>query len=69
MPKNLSPEAKARQEAAIKAWHAAHTTKICMRWRTEKAARYKALAQKRGASLSGLVQELLDRECAEEGIE
>lgn len=59
----LSTEAAARQRAAQKAWHEEHTVKVYFRWRKEKVARYKALAQARGSSLSGLLQALLDREC------
>lgn len=64
----LSPEAAARQREAQKAWRAAHLVRMTFSWRTEKAERYKALAKARGASLSGLIQALMDRECEREGL-
>lgn len=64
----LSPEAAARQRAAQKAWLAENTTKVTFSWRKEKVELYKALAQARGSSLSGLIQELLDRECKRDGL-
>lgn len=64
----LTVEAKARNDAAIKAWHAENTTKVIFRVRKEKHPRYKELAARRGKSLSGLIQEYLDAECEKEGI-
>ena len=56
----MSDAAIAKQNEAIKAWHKEHTVQLCFRFRKEKAAAYKELAEKRGQSLSSLIQELLD---------
>lgn len=64
---NLSPEAKKRQLEAIKRWHAENTVKIVFRVRKEKRELYKALAARRGVSLSKLIQDYLDAECARGG--
>ena len=62
----LSANAKAKNVAAIKAWHDENTTKITIRVRKEKHKRYKELAERRGKSLSSLIQEFLDAECEKE---
>lgn len=64
----LSPEAAERQRQAIKSWQAEHTVNVSIRWRKEDAARYKALAARRGMSFSGLLKEYLDAECEKEGL-
>lgn len=64
----LSPAAAEKQRQAIKEWHAENTTKIIFRVRTEKKARYMALAERRACSLSRLIQDYLDAECEAEGL-
>ena len=66
---NLSEDAEAKQREAIKAWHRENTVAITFRVRKEKQPRYKALAARRGVSLSGMIQAYLDGECEKEGIE
>lgn len=56
----LSPEAAARQAESIKKWQKENTTQLCLRVRKEKTEAYKELAEKKGVSLSALIQNALD---------
>ena len=65
---NLSPEAKAKNEAAIAKWHLEHYENLSIALKKGKREAYKKLAAKRGISVSAMIQEYMDGECAKEKI-
>ena len=65
----LSPEAAARQAAAIAEWHLKNIENLSIGVRKGKREAYKKLAEIRGTSVSAMVQEYMDGECRKEGIE
>lgn len=72
MPKRgtvLSPEAIANNAHAIARWKKANIDNLSIGVRKGKREAYKQLAEVRGTTLSRLVQDYLDAECAREGIE
>jgi len=67
----MSPEAQARSDAAAAAWHKENTEVLKFSIRVKKGcgAAYKELAARRGKSLTGIIRDYLNSECAKEGIE
>ena len=67
----LSPEAKARQDSATAAWHAENTEviKFSVRLPKGRGNAYRELAKARSQSLTSIVKDYLDSECAKAGIE
>lgn len=67
----LSPEAKARQDAAIDAWHKVNTELVKFTIRVPKgcAGAYRELAARRGRSLTGIVRDYLNEQCRMDGID
>lgn len=59
---NRSPESMAKRIAYSDAWQKEHYDRIVLQVPKGKKDNYKHLAEQRGQSLTGLVQELLDRE-------
>jgi len=64
-----SPEVKAKNDAAIAAWHAKNVENLSIGLRKGKRDAYKRLAEKLGTSVSALVQTHLDALCRENGID
>ena len=66
----LSPDAQARQDAAVDAWHKENTEilKFSVRVRKGCGAAYKELAKRRGCSLTALIRDYLNGECEKENI-
>lgn len=66
----LTPDAQARQDAAIAAWHRENTEviKFSVRVRKGCGAAYKELAKRRGVSLTSLIRDYLNSECEKENI-
>ena len=64
MPKkpNRSPESVQRRQAYTAAWNKAQTETILVRVRKGKKDVYKAVAAKRGQSLSGMIIEYLEEQ-------
>lgn len=59
---NLSPAAKAKQDAAIKAWHRDNLENLSVSVRKGKRDAYKRLAAARGVSVAGMIQAYMDAE-------
>ena len=64
-----SPEVKARNDAAIAAWHAKNVENLSIGLRKGKRDAYKRLAEKLGTSVSALIQNYMDGLCQENGID
>ncbi len=66
----LSPDAQARQNAAVDAWHRENTEVIKFSVRVRKGCgeAYRELAQRRGVSLTALIRDYLNAECEKENI-
>lgn len=62
----LSDQAKEKNVAAIKRWHAENTEGLAIRLKKGKRDAYNRLAQARGVSVSALVQSLMDEEYRKE---
>lgn len=64
----LSPEAAAKQTAAVRRWHLENYENMSVCLRKGKRDAYRRLADLRGSSVSKLIQDFLDAECEKEGI-
>lgn len=58
----LSPESKARQDAAIARWKVEHYENLSIGLRRGKREAYKRLAAARGTSVSAMIQQYMDAE-------
>ena len=64
-----TPEVKAKNDAAIAAWHAKNIENLSIGLRKGKRDAYKRLAEKLGTSVSALVQLYMDDLCQKNGID
>lgn len=62
----LSPEAKAKQDAAIAAWRRKNMENLSITLKKGKREAYKRLAAARGTSVTGMIQSYLDSEFRKE---
>ena len=61
----LSPEAAARQAAAVRKWQKEKTSVLNVRVRKEKHEEYRQMAQRIGKPLATIIREYLDSLCEE----
>lgn len=62
----LSPEAAAKQSAAIRDWKAANVENLSVGLRKGKRNAYRRLAEARGTSVSAMIQGYMDAEYLKE---
>jgi hypothetical protein len=65
----LSPEAAARQNEAITRWKLEHTENLSISLRKGKRDAYKRLAAARDTSVSAMIQDYMDAECAKSCVQ
>lgn len=58
----LSPEAAEKQAAAIREWHVKNYENLSISLKKGKRDAWKRMAEKRGQSVSGMIQEYMDAE-------